>query len=387
MTEVNGEKTPAQRRDPGTRLVTWCLAVLLVMLLGSLITYPALLWKPLSYEETRDIQQAVFAQTFRVARKIYGRQTENGHKVVLLGDSRVLIPVSEADLEKKLAELRPTAHWHALNLGIFGAMVGDVEVVSRHIARLRPDLVVLAVDGPSLVPALPGWKLRNLPGQLLDIGWRDGPIPPADMIERANRWLRTLWPMYRFRDFIRAAFMDRFFPAANVDAIPWGITTSHEFFRQVHGKDSERIEAAYEAWRQEQSLSKFVGYLMTGRPGYIDWMRKRATERISLQDQELAEAILDRLLQRLSGSYSVVVLLMPRNPMLEADEKGEYQRRDEKERGDQVVIEAAKRYGVPVVDTRRSLAAEAFFDFDHIFPAISGFDSQVAQVIASAKDF
>src|SRR5690242_21400939 len=51
--------------------------------------------------------------------------------------------------------------------------------------------------------------LGNVPAALLDFGWGDAPLPPPTFAGRVERWMRTLWPLFRFRELARGAIEQR----------------------------------------------------------------------------------------------------------------------------------------------------------------------------------
>jgi hypothetical protein len=75
---------------------------------------------------------------------------------------------------------------------------------------------------------------------------------------------------------------------------------------------------------------------------------------------------------------------MPENPLLDADVDGRYHARGLSERARAVVEEVAARHGVAVVDGRRWMPADAFFDLVHLFPDVGGFERLLTDVIHAA---
>ena len=75
---------------------------------------------------------------------------------------------------------------------------------------------------------------------------------------------------------------------------------------------------------------------------------------------------------------------MPENPVLDADTAGRYHDPALSDRAADLIRTVADRHGVEVVDARRWMPAEAFFDLLHLFPDVSGFQRPLAEEIVRA---
>ena len=78
------------------------------------------------------------------------------------------------------------------------------------------------------------------------------------------------------------------------------------------------------------------------------------------------------------------MLLLPDNPLLDFDTAGEYHAPGFSARVADAVYAAAGRHGVRVVDGRRWMPAEAFYDLIHLMPDLSGFQKPLAEEILRA---
>jgi len=362
------------------RPISWVLALVMAVALGEVVVRSAL-WPVTTFEDTREISMVVFGQTYRAARKIYASGCAGRRAIVLLGDSRMQFAAREAPLRAALLEIDPSRDYCVRNLAIFGAAIGDLDVIERHVERMDPALVVLAIDEANLqTTALGG--LRNVPAALLSTGWSDGPIPATGFPERVDRWVRTAWPLYRFREFIRAAITDRFRP--DVSSHPWPprFRSRAEFFRYAHGQRAEPVIAAYRKWQHRGDLDTFVEFLEVERSSYVDWVRSRSETPLANPDRSLARLVLEDLLDRMNlHSVRSMVLIPPRNPLLASDSTGEFFDPDRADETITTIQTASTDRRVPVVDARWWMPAEAFFDFDHLIPDVPQFETLLAAKI------
>ncbi len=359
------------------RPITWVLALVMAVALGEVVVRSAL-WPVTTFEDTREISMVVFGQTYRAARKIYASGCMGRRSVVLLGDSRMQFAAREAPLRAALHELDPSRDYCVLNLSIFGAAIGDLEVIERHVERMDPALIVLAIDEANLqTTALNG--LRNVPAALLSTGWADGPIPATGFAERVDRWVRTAWPLYRFREFIRAAIIDRFRPDESSHPWPPRFRSKAEFFRYAHGPRAEPVIEAYRKWQQRGDLEGFIEFLEVDRSSYVDWVRSRSATPPTNPDGAMALVVLEDLLDRMNRhSLRSMVLVPPRNPLLASDLTGEFFDRQRADETITTIQNASADRRVPLVDARGSMPAQAFFDFDHLIPDLPQFEKLLA---------
>ena len=358
------------------------LALVLVCIVGidAAITRTPILWHHASFENTRDMTRVVFGHTYRAARHIYGPKPDAGVHVALLGNSRIWLPAQEAYVQRALADIAPEMDARVHNLGIFGARIGDLEVLSRHLATLDPTLVVLAISGWDLV-STPLIGLENLPSRLLRVGWHSGPLPQT-VTERLDQWLRTLWPLYRFREFTAAAIADRFVPETGIAPFPDRFPDSRTVFEHVDAETADEVERAYRAWRSAPTFAGYLEYLNVSSPGHLDVVQHRVSTGSRVDENGAALRVLDVLLARLArGPAKAVVLLLPENPVLDDDAEGEYHRTGFSDATAALVGVVARRHGVPLIDGRRWMPAEAFLDLNHLMPDLSGFQRPLAEMM------
>jgi hypothetical protein len=361
--------------------VTWGLTVLLLVLIDLSVTRTPLLWGKNDLWTGEGIGALAFWQTYDVARSIYRPRPPAAVRVALIGNSRMWFPAREPYVERELQRVAPDLDARIDNLSFFGARVGDMEIVSRLVGRLEPTLVVIGLGGPEIVASTWG-ELVNRTGRFLEVGWADGPLPPESQAERVNRWLKTAWPLYRFRTYARYVIRDLVFPSRDDRSFPGHFASSAEFFVFIHGgARGEHYDAAYRSFQNEPSLEKFLDYLHL-RYGGAQVLNEPLPDPSLLRPDTPGVRALDAMLARLAGSGArVVVLLMPENPLLDADREGRYHRPGFSDRAAEIIREAAARHGAAVVDGRRWMPAESFVDIVHLMPDLSGFQKPLVEMI------
>jgi len=357
--------------------LTWALALIFLAAIDAGITRTWVLWGPTAFESTHAPGELVFAQAYRVARVVYHPEREAKLRVALLGSSMILLASNGSNVEKACPEL----DLEVANLGIFGAGLSEAEMLSRHLARTEWKLVVLTLSASDLLRA-PEDAMQHPSLRLLQIGWADGPIPPPDMATRLDRWLRTAWPLYRFREFARAALRERVTspPLPPEPRLEHG--TTREVFAYVSGEQADAIERAYRAWRARRDFASYLDYLSIGRPGYLEGMRERVKGYAAPTPGSPAMRSLEAFLERATrAGWETRLLLMPRNPVLELDVAQDYHDTTMEEQAIVALEGAAERHGVPVIDARAWVPAERFLDINHPMPGLSGFDERLAEEI------
>lgn len=355
---------------PARSPVTWILALLLVAAFDAAITRTSLLWGPTAFENASGVR-VVFPQTYKVARKIYAPEGDPDLRVALLGNSRVELAVKEHRLERALAARRPDLDVAVSNLGIYGAFMAETEMLARHLDVLEPDAVVLTVGAPDLIRE-PTHPAGQGPMDLLRIGFRPPASGDPSPGETLDRWLRTVWPLYRFREFVREALLDRLLRRPDPGPQPLDFDSHASLFAHLYGERAGAVQAAFERWQREGGLLAYTAYLETVSPGHLARGMKRARDRTRLDRETGGVRILDELVGRLAASGRPVLLfLMPENPILALDAEGVYHRVGLSDRAAGLAREIARAHAVPFVDARNWLPADRFLDFDH---AIFGLD-------------
>jgi hypothetical protein len=385
MRRARAGKDTAGKWGPQASLVTWALALLFLFIIDSALTRTPLLWGPTAFENSGGLR-TVFPQTYQVLRKIYAPARDAEQKVALLGSSRLALSAKERGIEHALLQAAPGRDLAVSNLAIFGSHIGDTAVLSRHLGAMDPDLVVLTVGAvdllrPAVNPDADG------PTSLLEIGWREGPVPDAGLGERVDRWGRTGWRLYRFREFVREALLDRILRRPDPGPPPTQFDDTRAFFRHMYGERGDAIEVARNIFLAEPTLEGFTRYVETVGPEHLKRQRDRARQTQVLDESSPSVVVLGMLLEELAASgVHGVVLLMPENPLLELDVRGEYHRPGMSERGASLTRRIAARYGVSVIDARRWLPARSFLDFDHPIFELELFEEPLAREILSALE-
>ena len=367
----------ATRVPAAGSLLTWALALIFLIAIDAGITRTSVLWGPTAFERTEEPGELVFAQAYRAARAVYQPDHEATLRVALLGSSKILLASNGANVEKACPGLDLAVE----NLGIFGAGLAEIEMLSRHLPKADWKLVVLTLSASDLLRA-PQDAMQHPSVRLLRIGWADGPNPPPGMATRVDRWLRTASPLYRFREFSRAALRERVTspPLPPEPRLEHG--TTREVFGYVSGEQADAIEKAYRVWLARRDFASYLDYLSVGRPGYLEGMRERVKGYATPEPERPAMRSLEALLARAARvGWETRILLMPRNPVLALDVAQEYHDATMEGKAIAALEKVAERYGVALIDARAWVAAENFLDINHPMPGLSGFDARLAEEI------
>lgn len=359
---------------------TWLLALVFVALIDTAITRTALLWAPAYYENDLGLHVVQLGQTFKVARRLFVSPSPAGEeRIVILGDSRIWFGAPAAVLERELERQAPGRGIQVEQFAIFGARIGDFEALARHLGRLDPALVVLALDGIELLPFADG-GYGNWPQRTFDTGWGDNPLAAGGWQARLDRWARTVSPLYRYRLFARAALVDRVAPQPPAADLPERFESTLAVQQVLHPRRAETIDAAYQAWRAQPALASYVTYLQSKFPQPLP-IDRTVPPGTTIAPDSPALAGLGHLLSELRAVAPVLIVLLPENPILDQDVAGLYHEPGFSDVVAQRIAAVAAAHDVPVADGRRWLPAEAFFDFLHPFPDVSGLQRPLATEI------
>lgn len=370
---------------PARSPITWGLAFVLLLGIDAGITRTELLWGRTAFENSGGVR-VVFPQTYQVARKIYAPERDADVRVALLGNSRVVLAVREHRLEGALAGLRPEMDVAVSNLGIFGSFMGETAMLARHLDRLDPTVVVLAIGAPDLARQ-PTHPAGEGPMDLLRIGWREGQLRDESIGARVDRWLRTVWPLYRFREFAREAILDAVLRRPDPGPPPEDFATRTALFAHLYGERAEAVHEAYRLWERDGGLDAYASYLAAAGPGHLARRKERARRREPLTREAPAVVILDALLADFArAGRPTLVLLMPENPLLAEDTVGVFHRPGLADEGARIAVALGASHGIPVVDGREWLPADRFLDFDHPIFQLEDLEQPLAQEIVNALE-
>ncbi len=364
--------------------LTWALALVFLLVLDTAITRTQLLWGKTVFAGPRG-EREVFDLTYQTLRKIYAGERGPEPRVALLGNSRLIVATREQSVESELARVLPQLDTQVDLLGTFGMGPIIAELLTRHLDRLEPDLVVFTISGSELREP-PSHQMENPAYRLLNLGWRDSPVPPRSWSSRVDRWLRTSWRLWRFREFSRDAIQARLLSPRSPAPMSHRFTTTREVLAYARGNDqAASINAAYERWKRRPTLEHFVAYLETGHSLHLQTVALRARQE-PIPDQVRSNVdTLDAMFERFARApWRTLVLLMPENPIVELDTRGDYHQLGRSEREATLIRAAAERHGLSLVDGRRWMPAEAFMDFDHLWRDLSAFETPLAREIANA---
>jgi hypothetical protein len=375
----------ARKKGPQTSLLTWALALVFLVLIDAALTRTSLLWGPTAFENSGGLR-TVFPQTYQVLRKIYAPEGNAETRVALLGNSRLALSAKERGVERALSRAAPGEDIAVSNLAIVGSSLGDTAVLARHLGAMDPDLVVLTVGAVDLLRPATNPDAEG-PTSLLEIGWREGPVPDAGWGDRLDRWARTSWRLYRFREFVREAVLDRVLVRPDPGPPPTEFADTLALFRHLYGERGDEIEAARNVFLAAPDLESFARYVETVGHEHLQRQKDRSKLTHRLDQSSPSVVVLDMLLEELTASgLRVAVLLMPEQPLLALDTRGEYHRPGMAEHSASLVFQSAERFGVPVIDARGWMPAECFLDFDHPLFELEYFEEPLAREILHALE-
>jgi hypothetical protein len=363
--------------------LVWLAAAVWLVAIDAAITRTGVLWGPTTFENARELRGLVFGQAYRAARRF--ARPEPGRPLMVFGNSRIWLAARPGVLAPLLAA-SAGAPVPVESLAVFGAGVGDLAMMARHLDDDAARAVVVAFGASDMV-ATSVTPLVGAPTELLGIGWRDGPLGPHSWRDRLDRWTRTVWPLYRYREFARAALLDVVAPLPDAAPAPDVFPDSLAFFEWVHGKErAVGIEAAYRRWMRDGTLAAWVAYLEVGSPGHLALVRTRTKEwRAPTPEGPGARGLDATLAEIRRHGLRPLVVVMPENPILAQDVSGTYHRPGGSAQALAVIEAVAARHGTPVWDARAAMPASAFLDFDHLFPSPSGFQGPLAAALLRAS--
>ena len=371
--------------NPATSLVTWALALVFLVAIDASITRTSILWGPTAFENSGGIR-TVFPQTYQALRQIYHPERDAAKRVVLLGNSRLSLAVRGDGLQSKLNELASDSDIDVSNLAIFGSYTGDTAALVRHLDVLDPTLVVIALGGPELARTPTNPDAAG-PASLLKIGWQAGPSAAKSVGDQLDRWPRTVWPLYRFREFTREALLDRILGRPDPGPPPSEFASELDLFRHLYGDRAPVVAAARESFLEARSLASFTDFVTTVGPDHLARQRKRVRDTLPITSATPSVLVLDEMLADLAADgRNTLVLIFPENPIMDLDEKNELHRPAIMAQGADLIYKLGARNGVRVVDGRRWLPAECFLDFHHPIFDMSRFEDQLAAEILDALD-
>ncbi|HZR82427.1 MAG TPA: hypothetical protein VFD92_15140 [Candidatus Binatia bacterium] len=324
---------------------------------------------------------AVNAQVTDVVRALRA-PARDGFTVVLLGNSQMDLGSRPLPmLRDALVAAGAPPDTRIVPLFVYASTITDAEVIARSLAPLHPAVVVLGVSAPDLATA-PENARRTPVLRILETGSTDGALPAVDLEERLDRWVRSVWQLYRYR----ALFSDLLFPVSGKRS-PRGFSdephSEEEVFVEFSGPERGREIAAlrpgFESGDDYGAAARYVDALQG--PGYLRGLRERWR---TASPEAVQLAALRGFARRVreAGARPVVVL-MPENPLLERDpDVGRVVRARSDAAADALESEAAA-VGIAVVDLRRGFPTRAFLDMNHLFFQHGGMAPRLASELAA----
>lgn len=366
------------------RTAAWAVVFLLVM--DAAITRTDLLWGPTAFENAIG-ERLSFGQMYQVARTIYDRPDDPGAtRVALLGNSRIWIGGREGPVRDALLAAQGGRRFRVDNLGLFGTGPVSTNLVWRHARRDLPDALVLTFGPTDLLISTTN-SADAVARATLNLGFRDPAGDPQAVAGRPDRWLRTLWRLFRFHEFARAALAERIARQPATEPFPDYFDSRAAIFRRIRPPAAEEMLERRVEWRAAPDLAGFVRFLKVGQADHLVAMRERAARGVVEADVSRNLAAIDQLVGEVSRSgAAALVLMMPENPLLGEDSTGAFHIEGFSDFGTERIREVARRHDLDFVDGRRWLAAKDFLDLDHPLPALSGFEPRLAREVLRILD-
>ena len=339
-------------------------AIVLLASLDALLAWFDVFTPLLSSTRPTSLLASINRQMTDVVRALY-RAPAGPPAIVVLGNSEteaVIRPLPA--FEEALANAGAPAGTHVVSLCVFATAPTDAEVIARRLGPLRPRLVVVGIAPPDVGTTLE--RARDMPiTRLLDTGFRDGLVPPGDVEARLDRWVRTVWHLYRYRallhDLLRPP-AERRTPGAFLDIVH----TPAEIFVMSYGPERAeellRLQATFAASGRFEDFARYVTELRG--PDYLPGLRERWRD-LTPQPVQL-EALRRLAAHARDAGARPVWLLLPENPLLELDPEvgGEVATRAAEVAA--VVRAEAEALGVPVIDLRTAVPPDGFLDLNHL---------------------
>jgi len=286
-------------------------------------------------------------------------------RIVFVGNSQLEAAIGPLqELDRSLVDAGAPPGTQTVSLCVFGTAATDAEVIARDLGRARPRAVILGLAAPDLGTTLD--RARGMPvTHMLDTGFRDGLVPPADWESRLDRWARTVWRLYRYRVLLHDLLVPS--GAPRKPPLPPRLMTPAMALELEVGPDRARELLAMRAtYERTQDPADFIQYVqaLRGRD-YLDGIRDR-WRGLELQPLQL-EAVRRFTAHVLASGARPAWLLLPENPLLERDpEVGSDVARVSNEVATRLAAESSA-LGVPLLDLRHALPPSAFVDLNHLF--------------------
>jgi len=285
--------------------------------------------------------------------------------IVFVGNSQLEAAIRPlAVLDRTLVAAGAAPGTRTVSLAVFGTAATDAEVIARDLGRVRPRAVILGLAAPDLGTSLD--RAREMPvTHMLDTGFRDGLVPPPDWESRLDRWVRTVWRLYRYRVLLHDLVVPSREPRK--PPFPPELFTPAMVLEHELGADRAReLLALRTTYDRTQDPADFIRYVeaLRGRD-YLDGIRDRWR---GLEPQPLQLEAVRRFTAHVRAAGGRPAwLLLPENPLLARDpEVGSEVARVSDEVAARLAAEASA-LGVPLLDLRHALPPSAFADLNHLF--------------------
>jgi hypothetical protein len=284
--------------------------------------------------------------------------------VILLGNSQMnaathpLHVLRQNLVARGLAPERPL-----VLLTVLATVPTDQEVLARRLTPLLPGLVLVGIAPPDVGTPVERARQTGLT-RVLDTGFRDGLVPPADAAARLDRWVRTAWLLYRYRTL----FYDLFLPPPGYvrhEPGPEALRTRAGILTMLMPDRAAELIPLYTRFEQTQRYEDFLRYVEGLRgPDYLRGLRDRWR---GLEPQAVQLVALRRTAEHVRGDGGRQAwILMPENPLFRQDPEVGPELGARSDAAAAAVRREAAASDVPLIDLRDALPSTAFVDLNHV---------------------
>ena len=332
--------------------------------------------------ETRPMSvfSAINRQLAEVVERLHG-PPPGPPPVVFIGNSQFEAAIGPLPLlARRLVDAGAPPGTQTVALCVSGTAATDAEVIARGLRSVRPGAVVFGLAAPDV--GTPLERARAMPvTRVLDTGFRDGLVPPADCEARLDRWVRTAWHLYRYRVLLH----DLVVPSARhgMPRLPDELFTPASILERDFGPERARellaLRAVFDRTQEPADFTRYVE-AVNGRD-YLAGLRDRWR---GLEPQAVQLEAVRRFTAhvRAAGGRPAWMLL-PQNALLERDpEIGSDVARFSADVAARLAVQAAE-LDVPLIDLRDALPPSAFADLNHLFYNTGVFFPVLAEALRS----
>jgi hypothetical protein len=227
-------------------------------------------------------------------------------------------------------------------------------------------VVVFGLSAPDIGTTLA--RAREMPvTATLDVGWRDGLIPPIDREARLDRWVRTGWRLYRYRRLLHDLIVVPSERRTSADFLGAFHPPAEHIEHMVGGERARAVMALRPGFERGDRFEEALPYLEALRgQDYLAGLRERWRALVPQPLQLEALSLAAHHVRQAGGRPAWV--LLPENPLLDRDPEIGAEVRRKSDEVAALLRAAADELRVPVLDLRTLLPPSRFADLNHTLP-------------------